>query len=139
MFTPNTRFLVVDDFNTMRKAIKKIFGEMGYTNIIEAADGQAAFETLQYQHAKGEAIDVIISDWNMPRMLGIDLLKLCKKTPEFKSLPFVLLTAESEQVQIIDAVKSGVSEYVIKPFSPQMLKEKLEKVYRKHNAATKVA
>ncbi len=135
MFAPQTRFLVIDDFLTMRKAIKKIFGEIGYTNIIEAADGQAAFEILQAQHAKGEPIDVIVSDWNMPRMLGIDLLKLCKSTPEFKALPFILVTAESEQVQIIEAVKAGVSEYVIKPFSPQIIKEKLEKVYRKHNAA----
>lgn len=139
MFKPNTRFLVVDDFSTMRKIIKKVLGELGYTNVVEATDGQNAIEIIKAQAERKEPIDFIISDWNMPKMLGIDLLRHCKQTQDLKSLPFILVTAESEQAQIVEAVKAGVSEYVVKPFSAQVIKEKIERVYAKHNPASKAA
>lgn len=139
MFKASTRFLVVDDFSTMRKIIKKVLGELGYTNIVEAVDGQNALEVIKSQAERREPIDFIISDWNMPKMLGIDLLKHCKQSTDLKSVPFILVTAESEQAQIVEAVKAGVSEYVVKPFSAQVIKEKIERVYAKHNPASKAA
>lgn len=126
-----TKFLVVDDVSTMRKIIKNVLGELGYTNFVEAVDGANAIEILN-AHAKTDSpIQFIISDWNMPNMMGIDFLKHVRKTPEYKALPFVLVTAESEQHQILDAVKAGVSDYVIKPFSPQMIKSKIDRVHQK--------
>lgn len=134
-----TKFLIVDDVSTMRKIIKNILGDLGYTNLVEAVDGVNALEVLN-QHLRTNApVQFIISDWNMPNMMGIDLLKQCKKTPEFQSLPFVLVTAESEQHQILEAVKAGVSDYIVKPFSAQKVKEKIERVHNKLMASKKVA
>lgn len=135
MFSPGTKFLVVDDFATMRKIVKKILDELGYKNVVEAVDGKNAFELLKDHVLKNEPIQFVISDWNMPNMAGIELLKACKADPTFSSLPFMLVTAESEQTQIIEAAKAGVSEYVIKPFNAATLKLKIEKVFTKAQAA----
>jgi two-component system chemotaxis response regulator CheY len=134
MFSPNTKFLVVDDFATMRKIIKKVLAELGYTHVEEADDGKPALELLNSHHEAGKPFNFIISDWNMPGMTGIDLLKACKESPHLKSIPFMLVTAESEQKNIIEAAKAGVSDYVVKPFNAQTLKIKLERVYNKLNA-----
>lgn len=139
MFKAETKFLVVDDFSTMRKIIKKILTEIGYTHIVEAEDGHAAFEKVKEAMAAGEPFGCIISDWNMPKMSGIDFLRLCKADEKFKTLPFILVTAESEQAQIVEAVKTGVSDYVIKPFNMVTFREKLLKTYNKHNPASKAA
>lgn len=138
MFPANTKFLVVDDFATMRKIIKKVLTELGYSNIEEADDGKPAFAALQAAHAAGNPFQFVISDWNMPGMTGIDLLKACKADPNFKNMPFMLVTAESEQKNIVEAAKNGVSDYVVKPFNATTLKGKLEKIWAKHNA-TKAA
>ncbi len=138
MFPANTKFLVVDDFTTMRKIIKKVLTELGYTNIEEADDGKTAWPKLQEAHTAGQPFNMVISDWNMPGMSGIDLLKSCKSDANFKNLPFMLVTAESEQKNIIEAAKAGVSDYVVKPFNAQTLKGKLERVWAKHNG-TKAA
>ena len=131
MFKPTTKFLIVDDFGTMRKIVKKALSDLGYVNSVEAVDGQNAYQLL-LDHAKTpEPFDFVISDWNMPNMAGIDLLKKCREEDPFKKIPFMLVTAESEQSQILEAVKAGVTDYVIKPFSPAMLKTKLENAYRK--------
>jgi two-component system, chemotaxis family, chemotaxis protein CheY len=132
MFSLDTKFLVVDDFATMRKIIKKVLSELGYTQIEEADDGKPAFELIQSHYAAGKPFHFVISDWNMPGMTGIDLLKNCKSTPHLKDMPFMLVTAESEQKNIIEAAKAGVSDYVVKPFNAQTLKGKLERVYAKH-------
>ncbi len=132
MFPPSTRFLVVDDFATMRKIIKKVLNELGYSNIVEADDGATAWPLIDASHGKGEPIEVVISDWNMPQMQGIDLLKHCRTDARFKALPFMLVTAESEQKQILEAAQAGVSNYVVKPFNSVTLKQKLEQVYAKH-------
>ncbi len=134
MFNPNTKFLVVDDFATMRKIVKKVLDELGYKNVMEAVDGKNALEILNEQHTKGQPIEFVISDWNMPNMQGIDLLKACRASNSFKTIPFMLVTAESEQTQIIDAAKAGVSEYVIKPFNGATLKTKIERVFQKVSA-----
>lgn len=134
MYPPDTKFLVVDDFATMRKIIKKVLTELGYTNIEEAEDGKPAFEAMKTAHTIGKPIQFVISDWNMPGMTGIDLLRACKADPNFKNCPFMLVTAESEQKNIIEAAKAGVSDYVVKPFNAATLKQKLERIWAKHNA-----
>ncbi len=139
MFSPNTKFLVVDDVSTMRKIVKRVLSEMGYNNTVEASDGKNAFEMLEAQSAANDPIQFIISDWNMPVMYGIDFLRLCRKNPAYKTIPFILVTAESEPHQILEAAKEGVSDYVVKPFTPQKIKEKIERVFAKLNAAKKVA
>ena len=138
MFPANTKFLVVDDFATMRKIIKKVLTELGYTNVEEADDGKPAFAALQTAQANGTPFQFVISDWNMPGMTGIDLLKACKADPNFKNLPFMLVTAESEQKNIVEAAKNGVSDYVVKPFNATTLKGKLERIWTKHSG-TKAA
>lgn len=139
MFNENTKFLVVDDFMTMRKIVKKNLADLGYKNVVEAADGKEAFDVLCSHATTPDPIQFIISDWNMPNMLGIDLLKACRADERFTKLPIMLVTAESEQKQIIEAIKSGVSEYLIKPFTGASLKEKIEKVYNKLQAPVKKA
>jgi len=134
MFNPNTKFLVADDFSTMRKIVKKVLDELGYKNVVEAVDGKNALEVINESLKSGQPIEFVISDWNMPNMQGIDLLRACKADPNFKSLPFMLVTAESEQAQILEAAKAGVSEYVIKPFNAATLKAKIERVYAKVQA-----
>lgn len=133
MFPKEARFLVVDDFATMRKIIKKVLSELGYTNIDEADDGKTALPLIQSAHDAGQPYSFVISDWNMPGMQGIDLLKACKADPRFKSTPFMLVTAESEQKHILEAAKAGVSDYVVKPFNSATLKAKMERVWAKHN------
>lgn len=136
MFNINTKFLVVDDFSTMRKIIKKVLDEIGYKNVVEAVDGKNALEVISASFQNGEPVQFVISDWNMPNMQGIELLKACKENPTYKSLPFMLVTAESEQSQIIEAAKAGVSEYVVKPFNAATLKAKIERVYAKTHPST---
>ncbi len=133
MFPLDTKFLVVDDFATMRKIIKKVLNELGYTKVEEADDGKTALPMIQAAHEKNEPYQFVISDWNMPGMQGIDLLKACKADPRFKNLPFMLVTAESEQKHILEAAKAGVSDYVVKPFNSATLKAKMERVWAKHN------
>jgi two-component system chemotaxis response regulator CheY len=114
----------VDDFSTMRRIIKTLLKQLGYTNVIEADDGTTAWETLQTS-----SVDFIISDWNMPKMTGLDLLRKCRSDDRFKKTPFLMVTAEAEKDNIVQAVKSGVSNYIVKPFTADTLKEKIEKIF----------
>ncbi len=139
MFNPDTKFLVVDDFSTMRKIIKRVLDEIGYKNVAEAVDGVNALEVINEAKKSGSPIQFVISDWNMPNMQGIDLLRACRSNGDYKHLPFMLVTAESEQTQIIEAAKAGVSEYVVKPFNAATLKAKIERVYAKTSTDKKVA
>ncbi len=118
------RVLVVDDFATMRKIIKNILTQLGFRNIIEADDGTTAWEILQK-----EPVDLIISDWNMPKMSGLELLKKVRADERLKDIPFLMVTAEAQKENIIEAVKYKVSQYIVKPFTPETLKEKLEKIF----------
>jgi two-component system chemotaxis response regulator CheY len=131
MFPITTKFMVVDDFATMRKIIKKVLMELGYTDISEADDGKNALPILQKAVTDGTPFQFVISDWNMPGMTGLELLKACKADASLKSVPFMLVTAESDQKNILEAAKAGVSDYVVKPFNAATLKEKLERVYTK--------
>ena len=123
------KILVVDDMATMRKIIKNMLSQIGFTNLSEADDGAPAWEMIQEAHKLGTPYEFIVSDWNMPKMSGLDLLKNVRATPEFKSLPFLMITAEAEQSNVVIAVKAGVSNFIVKPFSAQVLKEKISKIF----------
>jgi len=118
------RILVVDDFATMRRIIKNILKQLGYENIVEADDGKAALRVLENQE-----VDFIVSDWNMPNMSGLELLKAVRADEKLKGLPFLMVTAEALKENIVEAVKSGVSNYIVKPFTAETLKEKIEKIF----------
>ncbi|HXS28024.1 MAG TPA: chemotaxis response regulator CheY [Steroidobacteraceae bacterium] len=117
------KFLVVDDFSTMRRIIKNLLHELGYRNVTEADDGTTALPMLQ----EGD-VDFLITDWNMPGMAGLDLLKAVRSDPKLAKLPVLMLTAEAKREQIVEAAQAGVSGYVIKPFTAETLKEKLDKI-----------
>jgi len=121
---PNMKILVVDDFATMRRIVKNILTQLGFKNIIEADDGSTALNLL-----KTEKVDLIISDWNMPKMTGLDLLKAVRADPNMADTPFIMVTAEAQQDNIILAVKAKVSQYVVKPFTAEVLGEKLQKIF----------
>lgn len=120
----NMRVLVVDDFSTMRRIIKNILKQLGFNNITEADDGTAAWEILTK-----DQIDFIISDWNMPQMTGIELLRKVRASEEFGDLPFLMVTAEAQQENIIEAVQAKVSNYIVKPFTAETLGEKINKIF----------
>ena len=131
MFDPTIKILVVDDMMTMRKLVKKSLNQMGYTSVEEAADGQLAWAKLNEM----PDVRLIVSDWNMPNCTGLELLKRVRSDTRFRELPFVLLTAESEGAQVKEALLAGVDNYVLKPFTFESLKEKLEQVYKKRHAS----
>lgn len=131
MLKTSLNVLIVDDMLTMRKIVSKCCKEIGLENLTEAKNGQEAFEKLKDSE---HTFDLIISDWNMPEMTGIELLKSVRGDNTYKELPFLLVTAESEQHQIIEAVQSGVDAYITKPFTAATLKEKLEQVAGKYPA-----
>ncbi len=119
----DTKFLVVDDFSTMRRIIKNLLHDLGYQNVVEADDGNTALPLLQ-----AGGIDFLITDWNMPGMPGLELLKAVRADAKLAKLPVLMLTAEAKREQIIEAAQAGVSGYVIKPFTAETLKEKLDKI-----------
>ncbi|MFZ5776209.1 MAG: response regulator [Thermodesulfobacteriota bacterium] len=121
---PNMKILVVDDFATMRRIVKNILTQLGFKNIIEADDGTTALDVL-----KAEKIGLIISDWNMPKMTGLDLLKAVRSDASMANTPFIMVTAEAQQDNIILAVKAKVSQYIVKPFTAETLAEKLTKIF----------
>ncbi len=120
----NMRILVVDDFSTMRKIIKNILRQLGFNNVTEADDGTTAWETLNRDN-----IDFIISDWNMPQMTGIELLRKVRSSEEYAGTPFLMVTAEAQQENIIEAVQAKVSNYIVKPFTPETLGQKIDKIF----------
>ena len=123
------KFLVVDDFSTMRRIIKNLLNDLGYANVTEADDGQTALPILQ-----AGGIDFLVTDWNMPGMPGLDLLKAVRSDPKLAQLPVLMLTAEAKREQIIEAAQAGVNGYVIKPFTAVTLKEKIDKILEQRAA-----
>jgi len=122
------KFLVVDDFSTMRRIITNILKQCGVEDITEADDGDVALKMIQ-----SEKYDFIVSDWNMPKMQGIELLRKIRENPELKHLPFLLITAEAKKENIIAAAHAGADGYIVKPFNQATLYEKLEKIFHKKN------
>lgn len=120
------KIMVVDDFATMRKVIRNLLKQVGYENIVEAEDGVIALRTL-----KSSKIDLVISDWNMPNMTGLELLKAVRSDEDLKSTPFLMVTAEALQDNVITAVKAGVSNYIVKPFTADVLNDKITKILEK--------
>lgn len=121
----NTRFLVVDDFSTMRRILRNLLKELGFTNVDEAEDGQAALHKLRSQ-----TFDFVVSDWNMPNMTGIELLRNVRADAQLKHLPFLMITAEAKRENIIEAAQAGASGHIVKPFTAATLEEKLGKVFQ---------
>ncbi len=124
------KILIVDDFSTMRRIIKNLLRDLGFTNTSEAEDGLTALPMLQ-----GGKYDFLVTDWNMPGMQGIDLLKAVRADSELASLPVLMVTAESKKDQIIAAAQAGVNGYVVKPFTAVTLKEKIDKIFERIEAA----
>jgi len=124
------KILVVDDFSTMRRIIKNLLRDLGFTNTSDADDGTTALPML-----KTGNFDFLVTDWNMPGMQGIDLLKAVRQDQELSSLPVMMVTAESKRDQIIEAAQAGVNGYIVKPFTAQVLKEKIEKIFERLDAA----
>jgi two-component system chemotaxis response regulator CheY len=131
MFDSNITILIVDDMKTMRLLVQKSCTELGFKNFIQAEDGAKGWEAMQ---AAGGAVGLVISDWNMPNSTGLDLLKRVRADSRFSKTPFMLLTAESESSQVASAVQAGVDTYMIKPFTTQVLQEKMEQVHKKRAA-----
>lgn len=119
--------LIADDFPTMRKIVKSVLKQLGYQNVTEAEDGEIALTILK----TNSSIEFVVSDWNMPNMTGIELLKAVRADPKLKHLPFLMVTAEADKDNIVEAVKSGVSNYIVKPFNAATMKEKIEKIFTK--------
>jgi len=127
MADKNLKILIVDDFSTMRRIVRNLLKELGFTNCDEAEDGVVALQKL-----KGGNFQFVVSDWNMPNMTGIELLKIIRADAELKHLPVLMVTAEAKKENIIEAAQAGASGYVVKPFTAATLEEKLNKVFEKH-------
>lgn len=126
---PKMKFLVVDDFSTMRRIVRNLLKELGFTNVDEAEDGAIALQKLQ-----GGGFDFVVSDWNMPNMDGLTLLQTIRATPNLKHLPVLMITAEAKKENIIAAAQAGASGYIVKPFTAAVLAEKLQKIFEKMGA-----
>jgi len=120
----DTRFLVVDDFSTMRRIVRNLLKELGFVNVQEAEDGVEALAKL-----RSSQFDFVVSDWNMPNMTGLELLKEIRKDEKLKHLPVLMVTAEAKKENIIEAAQSGATGYVVKPFTAAALDEKLKKIF----------
>jgi len=126
----NMRILVVDDFSTMRRIIKNLLRDLGFNNAAEADDGTTALPMLQNGN-----YDFLITDWNMPGMQGIDLLAAVRADPRLRNLPVLMVTAEAKREQIVLAAQAGVNGYIVKPFTAQTLKEKIDKIFERIESA----
>jgi two-component system, chemotaxis family, chemotaxis protein CheY len=123
MVDKSIKILVVDDFATMRKVVRNLLKQGGYDDIVEAEDGVMALKAL-----KSQKIDVVVSDWNMPNMSGLELLKAVRADAELTKTPFLMVTAEALQDNVVAAVKAGVNNYIVKPFTAEVLNEKIKKI-----------
>ena len=122
----NLRILIVDDFSTMRRIVKNLLNNLGFMNTAEAEDGNSALVAL-----RGSTFDFVVTDWNMPGMTGIELLKAIRNDPRLAKLPVLMVTAEAKREQIVEAAQCGVNGYIIKPFTAETLKDKLIKVFER--------
>jgi len=120
------KFLVVDDFSTMRRIVRNLLKELGFTNVEEAEDGAVALGKL-----REGAFEFVVSDWNMPNMDGLTLLQNVRADARLKTLPFLMITAEAKKENIIAAAQAGASGYIVKPFTAATLQEKLDKIFEK--------
>ncbi len=131
MFPKEARILIVDDMTSIRDLVRVSLNKLGYESIVEAPDGATALDLIQKQQKSNRQFDLVLCDWNMPKMMGIDLLKTVRKNPEWEFLPFILITTESEKTNILEAIASGVSDYIVKPFSVSILQNKMASVHKR--------
>ena len=122
---PNMKILVVDDMSTMRRIVKNIMKQLGFANVEEAENGVDALNKL-----RAESFGFVISDWNMPVMTGIDLLRAIRADDKLKTIPVLMVTAEAQKENLIEAIQAGVSNYIVKPFTAEVLQEKLIKIFK---------
>jgi two-component system chemotaxis response regulator CheY len=127
---PETKILIVDDFATMRQIVRKSLKELGLNNVQEAVDGVDALDKLGK-----EQFGFIISDWNMPNMMGLDFLKAVRANEKLKGIPFLMVTAEAKRDNVLEAAKAGVSQYIVKPFTVASLEEKIKAIFAKKSAS----
>lgn len=125
MLDPNIEVLVVDDAATMRRIVRSLLRELGFKNVREAEDGNSALEELKRRRA-----DLVISDWNMPHMSGIELLRAIRGSETLKDIPVLMVTAETKKENVLEAVQAGVNNYIVKPFNAKTLEEKLSKIFK---------
>ncbi len=122
---PSMKVLVVDDMVTMRRIVKNILKQLGFGNIDEAENGQEALQKL-----RAETFGFVVSDWNMPVMTGIDMLRAIRADDKLKAIPVLMVTAEAQQSNLIEAVQAGVSNYIVKPFTAETMQEKIAKIFK---------
>jgi two-component system chemotaxis response regulator CheY len=122
---PNMKILVVDDMVTMRRIVKNILKQLGFANLDEAENGQEALQKL-----RAETFGFVVSDWNMPVMTGIDMLRAIRADEKLKATPVLMVTAEAQQSNLVEAVQAGVSNYIVKPFTAETLQEKIAKIFK---------
>lgn len=122
---PNMKILVVDDMTTMRRIVKNILKQLGFANVEEAENGQEALQKL-----RAERFDFVVSDWNMPVMTGIDMLRAIRADAQLKAIPVLMVTAEAQQANLVEAIQAGVSNYIVKPFTAETMQEKLQKIFK---------
>lgn len=122
--SPQMKILVVDDMATMRRIVKNIFKQLGFVNVEEAENGKEALDKL-----KATKFDLVVSDWNMPVMPGIELLKNIRADSALKDIPVLMVTAEAQKDNLLEAIKAGVSNYIVKPFTAESIKQKLDKIF----------
>ena len=139
MFPESTRILVVDDMPTMRQIVSAQVASLGFKDISTASNGLEALELLNQEYDKHTPIGLVLSDWNMPIMAGIDLLTAVRQSEKLRNLPFVMVTAEGQRDQVMQAIKVGVSNYIVKPFPPVQLELKLNAVWEKISARKSAA
>lgn len=132
MFPTTTRILVIDDMPSIRDLVKTQLRTMGFVDIHEAEDGEQGWKIIETKYGEANPIELVISDWNMPKMKGLELLKKVRSEAQFVNLPFILLTSEAEREQVTEAVMAGVSQYIVKPFSGKIFEDKLKTAYAKH-------
>jgi two-component system chemotaxis response regulator CheY len=126
----NIHILVVDDFSTMRRIVRNLLREIGFTNFDEAEDGVQALQKL-----RNRSFDFVVTDWNMPNMQGIDLLRAIRADPQLKHIPILMVTAEAKRENILEAAQAGVNGYIVKPFTAETLREKLDAIFKRLQAA----
>ncbi len=133
MIPLTTRILIIDDMPTIISLLKEILSNLGYSNFKTAENGEKALSVLHDCQIKNQPIEFIFSDWQMPKLSGIELLKQIRKEPQWKDLPFLLITSEGEKHQVTEAILSGVSNYVVKPFNAATIKTKMLAAWEKHH------
>jgi two-component system chemotaxis response regulator CheY len=125
-YDPNMKILCVDDFSTMRRIVKNILKQLGFNNVEEAANGSEAYEMV-----REGGYGFVVTDWNMPVLDGLGFLQKVRNNPELKDLPVLMVTAESEKEKVVAAIQAGVNNYIVKPFTAEVLKEKMDKIFEK--------